>query len=68
MFIKRGIPVADADDFYKELSKRGKVLYNEIVAAFGSDIVTADGEIDRRKLGSIVFSDTNARISLNAIA
>ncbi len=68
LFRKAGFPVLDADAVYKDLSKSGKVLYNDIVAAFGSGILGETGEIDRAKLGAIVFRDAAARGRLNAIA
>jgi formamidopyrimidine-DNA glycosylase len=68
LFLKAGIPVSDADRVYKDLSKKGKVLYNEIVHEFGERILRADGEIDFRALGGIVFADPAARSRLNAIA
>jgi len=68
LFRKAGIPVSDADAVYKDLSKKGKVLYNEVIAAFGGSIVGEDGEIDRAALGRIVFGDSVARGRLNAIA
>jgi dephospho-CoA kinase len=37
------------------------------VAAFGRQVLASDGQIDRRKLGSIVFADPEARRRLNAI-
>ncbi|MDP3130659.1 MAG: dephospho-CoA kinase [Bacillota bacterium] len=68
LFRKAGYPVLDADAVYKDLSKSGKVLYNDIVAAFGSGIQDAFGEIDRAVLAKIVFQDGAARERLNAIA
>lgn len=42
-------------------------VWEEVVKAFGSDIVGPDDEIDRRKLGSIVFGDPQALARLNQI-
>lgn len=37
--------------------QKGTVAFHAIVEEFGSSIVTDSGEIDRKKLGAIVFSD-----------
>ena len=50
-----------------DLMKPGAVNYNGIVAAFGTDILLENGEIDRKKLGSIVFSDKEKLQILNGI-
>lgn len=42
--------------------------WREVVDAFGREVLTPDGEIDRRKLGPIVFGDPEALQKLNAIA
>ena len=53
----RGYPVYSADDFGKEVLKKGGKAYPLVVKTFGSKILKSNGEIDTRKLGSIVFSD-----------
>ncbi len=67
LFIKKGIRVIDADILYKELSKPGQVLYNEIIKAFGPDILCSAGTIDFRKLGDLVFHDEAKRQLLNSV-
>jgi dephospho-CoA kinase len=67
LFLKKGIRVIDADIVYKELSKPGRILYNEIVNAFGSDILCTAGTIDFQKLGSLVFRDASKRALLNSV-
>ncbi|MDR1663292.1 MAG: dephospho-CoA kinase [Clostridiales bacterium] len=52
----RGGYIIDADELSHGAIKRGKPAYDEIVGAFG-DGVLSGGEIDRRKLGEIVFND-----------
>jgi dephospho-CoA kinase len=42
--------------------------YDAVIAAFGREIVAADGTIDRRKLGEIVFSDPARLQALNALS
>ncbi len=41
--------------------------YGQIVEAFGKDILLENGDIDRKKLGSIVFTDEQKRLKLNQI-
>ncbi len=65
-FQKRKITVLDADKIYKNLLKTNKIMYNEIVQNFGQEIVK-DNEIDRRRLGEIIFHDKTKREVLNQI-
>lgn len=67
-FASFGIPVLDADQIYRELLVPPSECLSELVAHFGNRILTADGTLDRRTLGSIVFSDTQALEGLNQIA
>jgi len=67
-FFEDGIPVVDADKVYKDLCKRGGVLYNEITRAFGIGILNDAESIDWKKLGAIVFADESKRLRLNEIA
>lgn len=47
--------------------QKGSVAYEKIVFLFGDDICLENGEIDRKKLGSLIFKEKNKRIILNAI-
>ncbi len=62
-----GVPVRDADDVCHELMRSGTGLYERIVAAFGMEIVRADGELDRRALSAIVCADSVKREVLNGL-
>lgn len=59
--------ICEADKVAHELQKPGEVCYREIIREFGSKILNDDQEIDRRKLGDIVFSDTQKLCKLNEI-
>ena len=59
---ERGAAIVDADAISRASTRRG----GAVCAALG-DILGADGEIDRRKLGGIVFADEDARCKLNSI-
>ena len=64
---KLGASVVDADRLGHEAYTPNSEAWQQVVAAFGQEILTADGEIDRRKLGSIVFGDPNELERLNGI-
>jgi len=61
------IPVIDADQLAREVVKKDTEGYEAVVAAFGKGILGPDGEIDRKALGAIVFSDAEAREKLNGM-
>ena len=65
-FQEHGIPVIDADAAGHEAIAPGGAAERKVIAAFGEGILT-NGEIDRAKLGAIVFADQTAREKLNAI-
>ena len=62
-----GAVVIDADRLWHEALKADSELRQKIVAAFGTEILTPSGEIDRKKLGKIVFVNPEALARLNNI-
>ncbi|MFC1937348.1 dephospho-CoA kinase [Chloroflexota bacterium] len=62
-----GAVVVDADKMGHEALKPGTEVWQEVVAAFGKQILTSDGEVDRSKLAQIVFEDREALSRLNQI-
>lgn len=62
-----GARVADTDAIAREVVAPGRPAWEDIVAWLGRDILLADGAIDRRKLGELVFADSSARARLEAI-
>lgn len=54
-----GFFVIDADKVGHNILLSGNPAYNEVVEHFGSGILSPSGEIDRKKLGAIVFSDSD---------
>ena len=62
-----GIPVIDADQVARDVVKVGEEAYEQIIKTFGQDILQENGEIDRAKLGAIVFYNEQERKKLNAI-
>jgi dephospho-CoA kinase len=65
-FSRRGVPVIDADVLAHGVMAAGTEATSAIAARFG-DVLDADGAVDRRKLGPIVFADDGARRDLEAI-
>ena len=62
-----GAVVIDADEIVHRLQAPGAPLLAELAAAFGPDILGADGALDRKRLADRVFADPEARRRLNAI-
>ncbi|HMJ51070.1 MAG TPA: dephospho-CoA kinase [Polyangiaceae bacterium] len=60
----RGLPIIDADVMAREIVAPGTPALSEIVAAFGPEVLLADGSLDRKKVGAIVFADPDARKKL----
>ena len=67
IFAENGGYVIDADKIAHENIKKETPAYNEIKEAFGKEILSSDGQIDRKKLGNIVFSDSKKLNTLNEI-
>lgn len=63
----QGVPVVDADLVAREVVAPGTDGLAAIVERFGLDVLGANGELDRKKLGALVFADPSARAALNAI-
>ncbi|KAG5514257.1 hypothetical protein RHGRI_035606 [Rhododendron griersonianum] len=67
LFKLHGVPVVDADLVARDVLKKGTGGWKKVVAAFGEDILLDTGEVDRAKLGHIVFSDPDKRQLLNRL-
>lgn len=64
---KSGAYTLDADEIAHSVISPEGAAYPEVVDAFGSEILTSEKIIDRKKLGEIVFSDREALDRLNQI-
>ena len=62
-----GAFIISADQVGHEAYTPNTEAWEQVVAAFGDDILQDDGEIDRRKLGAVVFSDPGQLEKLNQI-
>ncbi len=62
-----GFTVIDLDAIAREVVKKGSPAWKDIVDAFGRDVLLPDGEIDRKRLGRLVFEDKERLRLLNSI-
>ena len=62
-----GAHIINADKIGHQTYERGTSCYKNIVGYFGMTVVAENGDIDRRKLGAIVFSDNLKMVALNQI-
>lgn len=67
LLAERGVAIVDADQGAREVVAPGSEGLAEVVAAFGEEVLAADGSLDRKRLGERVFGDEEARLKLNAI-
>ncbi len=62
-----GIPCLDTDKTAREVVEKGTPCLKELCLHFGDGILDHDGTLDRKKLGSIAFSDKDELCALNCI-
>ncbi|MFG3201716.1 dephospho-CoA kinase [Streptomyces sp. NPDC048192] len=67
LLVEHGAVLIDADRIAREVVAPGTPGLTAVVEAFGEDVLTADGSLDRPKLGSIVFADPGRLAVLNRI-
>ena len=67
IFQESGIPVVLADDEGRQVAAKRSDGLAEIVSSFGADILDANGELDRRKLGRLIFNNPDRRRQLEGI-
>ena len=67
MLRELGATIIDADAIVHDLQAPGAPMLDEIAAAFGAELIDANGALDRKALGAIVFRDPKARIRLGLI-
>ena len=61
-----GAVIIDSDELARTVIERGSPGYDQVLAAFGDEILTA-GEIDRAKLAGLVFTEPELRKKLEVI-
>ena len=67
VFGELGCHVLDADQTARDVVRPGTEGLERILEEFGQDVLTPLGDLDRKKLGTIVFSDEKKRELLNGI-
>jgi dephospho-CoA kinase len=65
-FFSLGAEIIDADQLARQAIQQGSEGFNQVVQAFGDEILK-DGDIDRKALGAIVFSNPEKRQKLESI-
>ncbi|MDD5286827.1 MAG: dephospho-CoA kinase [Desulfuromonadaceae bacterium] len=66
-FEERGVPVIDADQLARIAVMPGSPAVERIAAIFGNEVLAADGSLDRKQLGSMVFASAAKRHQLEEI-
>ncbi len=61
------IPVIDADIIARKIVEKGKPALEEIKKEFGKEVILSDGNLNRKHLAKIVFSDSEQLNKLNRI-
>ena len=64
---KYGYVVVDADQIAREVVKKGEPLLDKLAKTFGSEILTKDGRLNRRKLANLCFTNDKNYLKLNQI-
>lgn len=67
MLAEFNIPIIDADQISREIVRPGETAYDHIVEQFGESVLLKDKTINRKKLGSIIFTNAEKRLELNQI-
>lgn len=67
IFKKAGAVVVDADEIARAAVRAGSPAWHAVVAHFGRQILMPDGEIDRQRLGHIIFTDPSQKKTLDHI-
>lgn len=67
MFKTVGVPVIETDSIARDMLAKGTEGYEEVVTHFSKSILLTNNEINRKKLGMIVFGNHQKRSKLNEI-
>jgi dephospho-CoA kinase len=66
-FLELGVPVIDADESSRSVVAAGQPGLSQVIKAFGSGVLNANGELDRQALRNLIFADHSRRRDLEAI-
>ena len=62
---KYNVTIINADKIARKLTKKGTNYVIDIIKIFGTDIVNEEGELKRKKLAEIIYTDSKKREQLN---
>ena len=65
--VERGATLLDADQLARAVVAPGSSVLQQLAERFGREILLENGELDRARLGKIIFASSSARIELNEI-
>jgi dephospho-CoA kinase len=66
-FSELGVPVIDADESARRMVAPGSAGLSQVIERFGTGVVAANGELDRKAMRALVFADAIARHDLEAL-
>lgn len=64
---EKGYLILDADQIAHDITAKGSPVLIRIAEAFGADMIREDGNLDRKKLAAVVFSDKQKKLLLEEI-
>lgn len=67
IFAELGAVIIDGDKLAREVVEQGTPGLAQVIEAFGPELLTPEGDLDRAKLGAIVFNDADKRRLLESI-
>lgn len=67
MLEEYGVPVVSADELSRMVVAKGSDGLSRVIREFGEGLLTADGELDRKRMAAAVFSDADKRRALEEI-
>ena len=67
LFNEWGAYIFDADEVAKEILDKNKTAQKELILEFGSDVISVDGVIDKKKLSRVAFQNEFNQLKLNTI-
>lgn len=67
IFRSYGFPIVDGDQVAREIVQPGKPALKAITSHFGLEMIRTNGELDRKKLGALIFSQPEKRQELDQL-
>lgn len=64
---EKGYLILDADAIAHEITAKGSLVLDKIAETFGAEMILCDGNLDRKRLASVVFSDAEKKLQLEEL-